>query len=105
MIDYLIQTTSAHSDLLRAVSPPGLLSPAEAARCGALRADTRWVSVVPRPEVAEMQAGRSSSPPRWLRMDVQVSQELVDQTASNFSKFEGWWQVYEGFVLAIVTRR
>jgi len=94
-----------------------------------LRADTRSVSVVPRPEVAisppltpqpwgelartspsiggrgaEYQPDPSSPPPRWLRMDVQVSQELVDPTASSFSKFEGWWQVYEGFVLAIVTR-
>lgn len=70
-----------------------------------LRADTRSVSVTPRLEVAQKQPDHPSSPPGWLPMDVKVSQELVDSTVSSFSKFEGWWQVYEGFVLALAVKR
>jgi len=70
-----------------------------------LRADTRSVTVVPRLALAEIQPDRPSSPPRWLRMDVQGSKELVDPTTSSFSKFEGWWQVYEGFVLTLAVNR
>ncbi|MBP7960537.1 MAG: 4'-phosphopantetheinyl transferase superfamily protein [Caldilineaceae bacterium] len=69
-----------------------------------LRADTRSVTVVPRPEVAERQPDRSSSPPRWQALEVQVCQDLVDQTGISFSKFEGWWQEYEGFVLTLVIK-